>query len=171
MVYKKYKRLQIFNHLITQGMLNIELSYSQQSSSRNFFFRSIQIPCPSNEISLLRLMVSTVADRVVIDLPLYVYYTTQHRMFLEEHRAMRFGIGCPKNWFRIAMHRYCVTLAAPRRSRETLGRKYRRNIERKRKRERETRGESGFVRYTRCREPVTGTNTPIRRARLTDSHD
>lgn len=33
MVYKKYKRLQIFNHLITQGMLNIELSYSQQSSS------------------------------------------------------------------------------------------------------------------------------------------
>lgn len=152
-------------------MLNIELSYSQQSSSRNFFFRSIQIPCPSNEIFLLRLMVSTVADRVVIDLPLYVYYTTQHRMFLEEHRAVRFGIGCPKNWFRIAMHRYCVTLAAPRRSRETLGRKYRRNIERKRKRERETRGESGFVRYTRCREPVTGTNTPIRRARLTDSHD
>lgn len=54
MVYKKYKRLQIFNHLITQGMLNIELSYSQQSSSRNFFFRSIQIPCPPNEISLLR---------------------------------------------------------------------------------------------------------------------
>lgn len=141
------------------------------------FFQKLLLSINPNSLPIkylffaVRLMVSTVADRVVIDLPLYVCYTTQHRMFLEEHRAVRFGIGCPKNWFRIAMHRYCVTLAAPRRSRETLGRKYRRNIERKRKRERETRGESGFVRYTRCREPVTGTNTPIRRARLTDSHD
>lgn len=155
-------------------MLNIELSYSQQSSSSetsSFDQSKFLVHQMKYLFFAIRLMVSTVADRVVIDLPLYVYYTTQHRMFLEEHRAVRFGIGCPKNWFRIAMHRYCVTLAAPRRSRETLGRKYRRNIERKRKRERETRGESGFVRYTRCREPVTGTNTPIRRARLTDSHD